>query len=152
MELYKLNFEDNFDFKITKNKDTFFIYDLLRKTDLVLTPEEWVRQHWIYYFHFSQKRSLSSIITERKIEINQTTKRIDLLITQKTEPKILIECKAPQIKLNESHFEQVARYNSIIKAETIVVSNGFQHILAKFQNNEYRFLKFSFDQLNFSNL
>lgn len=139
MELPKLNFNANFDFKITKDKDTFFIYDILRKQNLVLTPEEWVRQHWVHYFHFVKGKNLSSLIVEQKIEVNGTTKRLDLLITEKTQPKILIECKAPHIPITENVFEQAARYNSVILAPEIILSNGIQHIHAKFENNFYQF-------------
>ena len=99
MQLPKLNFPDPFDFKFRKDKDKFFIYDSVRKSWILLTPEEWVRQHWLHYFHFVKKRNLSSLILEKKIELNGLTKRIDLLVTEKTLPKILIECKAPNIKL-----------------------------------------------------
>lgn len=139
MELPKLNFNTNFDFKIKRDKDTFFIYDIIRKQDLVLTPEEWVRQHWVHYFHFTKGKNLSSLIVERKIELNGTTKRLDLLITEKTEPKILIECKTPHIKLTEKTFEQIARYNTIINAEQIILSNGLHHIFARYQNGKYEF-------------
>ncbi len=141
MQLPKLNFEDNFDFKIKTDKDRFFIYDLVRKTWLQLTPEEWVRQHWVHYFHFVKEKSLSSLVSEQKLVLNKTTKRIDLLVTEKTLPKILVECKAPHIKLTEKTFEQIARYNSIIGAEEIILSNGLNHIFAKFKENNYEFLK-----------
>lgn len=142
MELPKLNFDFKFDFKFKQDKDTFFIYDLLRKSYLVLTPEEWVRQHWVHYFHKIQGRNLSALIVEKKIEINGITKRIDLLVTKKTQPEILIECKAPHIPLTEAVFEQAARYNSIISAPEIILSNGLQHIRAKYENNQYQFIKF----------
>ena len=145
MQLPKLNFEQDFDFKIKQDKDTFFIYDLVRKAYLVLTPEEWVRQHWVHYFHFIKGKSLSSLIMERKIELNGTTKRIDLLVTEKTEPQILLECKAPHIALTESVFEQAARYNTIISASQIILSNGLQHIYAKYENGEYKFHKYQWE-------
>lgn len=140
MELPKLNFAETFDFKFRKDKDKFFIYDLPRKSWLLLTPEEWVRQHWIHYFLTVKGYSSSALITEKKLEINGLTKRLDLLITEKTLPKILVECKAPSIKLTEKTFEQIARYNSIIGAKEIILSNGLQHIHAKFEDNNYIFL------------
>lgn len=97
MELAKLNFKDTFDFEIKRDKDKFFIYDLVRKSWLLLTPEEWVRQHWVHYFHHIKGRNLSSLILEKKLILNGTTKRIDLLVTEKTIAKILVECKAPEI-------------------------------------------------------
>ncbi|MBU8881814.1 hypothetical protein CBW16_01180 [Flavobacteriaceae bacterium JJC] len=144
MQLPELNFEDTFDFQIKRDKDKFFIYDLVRKNWLLLTPEEWVRQHWVHYFHRKKGRNLSSLILEKKLELNGTTKRIDLLVTEKTEPKILVECKAPQIKITEKTFEQIARYNSIIGAEEIILSNGLQHVFAKFSENRYVFSPFAY--------
>ena len=140
MQVPKLNFEHQFDFKIKQDKDTFFIYDLVRKSWLVLTPEEWVRQHWLHYFLFVNKKNLSSLILEQKLELNGTTKRIDLLITEKTKPKILLEIKAQSIALKEIHFEQVARYNSLIGAEQIIISNGLHHIFADYKDGKYQFL------------
>ena len=144
MQVPKLNFEKTFDFQIKQDKDTFFIYDLVRKNWLVLTPEEWVRQHWLDYYRFVKKKNLSSLILEKKLELNGTTKRIDLLITEKTKPKILLELKAPNIALKEIHFEQVARYNSLIGAEQIIISNGFHHIFAEYKDEKYQFLNSKF--------
>ncbi|MDY3338672.1 type I restriction enzyme HsdR N-terminal domain-containing protein [Riemerella anatipestifer] len=141
MQLPKLDFKETFDFQFKKDKDTFFIYDLPRKSWLVLTPEEWVRQHWIHYFHKTKGYHLSALITEQKLELNGTTKRLDLLVTEKTKPKILIECKAPSVPLTEATFEQIARYNSIIKSPEIILSNGVQHIYAKYENENYTFYK-----------
>lgn len=142
MELPKLNFQENFDFQFRKNKDKFFIYDVVRKNHILLTPEEWVRQHWIHYFLFTKGYSTSALITEKKIELNGLTKRIDLLITEKTLPKILIECKAPSVKLSEKTFEQTARYNSVINAPQILLTNGLQHIFASWKDGEYEFMRF----------
>ena len=144
MELPKLNFKDTFDFDIKRDKDKFFIYDLVRKSWLLLTPEEWVRQHWVHYFHIVKGRNLSSLILEKKLVLNGTTKRIDLLVTEKTVAKILVECKAPEIKLTVSTFEQAARYNSILKAEEIILSNGLHHIFAKYNEDGYEFCQFDF--------
>ena len=139
MQLPKLNFKEDFVFDIKKDKDTFFIYDLVRKSWLVLTPEEWVRQHFVHYFIKVKKYAPSALILEKKLEVNGTLKRIDLLITEKASPKILIELKAPHITLSQETFEQIARYNSVIGAEKIILSNGNQHIFAKFDKGEYIF-------------
>ncbi len=141
MELPTLNFQDTFDFKFKRDKDKFFIYDPVRKAYLLLTPEEWVRQHWIHYYLTVKSYAVSALITEKKIVLNGLTKRIDLLVTEKTQPKILIECKAPQIKLTEKTFEQTARYNSIIGASEIILTNGLHHINAFYDGGEYKFYK-----------
>ena len=135
-----LNYKNDYDLQIKQDKDTLFIYDLVRKIWLVLTPEEWVRQHWLHYYRFVKKKNLSSLILEQKLELNGTTKRIDLLVTEKTKAKILIECKAPGIALKEIHFEQIARYNSLIGAEQIIISNGLHHIFADYKDGKYHFL------------
>ena len=140
MQVPKLNFKNDFDLQIKQDKDTFFIYDLVRKIWLVLTPEEWVRQHWLHYYRFVKKKNLSSLILEQKLELNGTTKRLDLLVSEKTKAKILIECKAPGIALKEIHFEQIARYNSLIGAEQIIISNGLHHIFADYKDGKYHFL------------
>lgn len=144
MELPKLNFPETFNFKFRKDKDKFFIYDVIRKTWLQLTPEEWVRQHWVHFFLSGKGYATSALITEKKLELNGLTKRIDLLVTEKTLPKILIECKAPKIKLSEKTFEQIARYNSVLLAEQIILSNGLQHISARFLDGQYFFEPFNF--------
>jgi hypothetical protein len=144
MELPKLNFKEDFKFEIKKDKDKFFIYDLVRKSWFLLTPEEWVRQHWVHHFHITQGRNSSALILEKKLTLNGTTKRIDILVTEKTIAKILVECKAPNIQLTEKTFEQTARYNSVLGAEEIILSNGLQHIFARFINNGYQFYPFEF--------
>lgn len=144
MELPKLNFPNSYNFKFKQDKDKFFIYDDVRKSWFLLTPEEWVRQHWVQYFINEKHISASAIILEKKMIINRLTKRIDLLITEKTHPKILVECKAPSVKLTEKTFEQTARYNSILNAERIILSNGNHHISAIFNDNQYIFEDFIF--------
>lgn len=140
MQLPKLNFKEEYFIDIKKDKDTFFIYDIVRKSWLVLTPEEWVRQHFIHYFIKTKKYASSALIIEKKLDLNGTSKRIDLLITEKTVPKILIELKAPQITLSQETFEQIARYNSVIGAENIILSNGIQHIEAQYTDGKYQFI------------
>jgi len=140
MQLPKLNFCEKFNFQFMQDKDRFFIYDVLRKKFLLLTPEEWVRQHWIHYLLKVYRQS--ALVVEKKIQLGKLTKRIDLLVTEKTVPKILIECKAPTEKLLEKSFEQVARYNSILEAKEIIISNGLKHIHAIFSEKEYVFSDF----------
>lgn len=139
MELPKLNFSDTFTIEIKADKGKFFIYDLVRRSWLLLTPEEWVRQHWVHHYHYVEGRNLSALILEKKLVLHRTTKRIDLLVTEKTVPKILVECKAAHIALTQETFEQTARYNSVLGAEEIVLSNGLQHIFAKSGKDGYEF-------------
>ncbi len=144
LQLPKLNFPETFNFNFRKDKDNFFIYDLTRKSYLLLTPEEWVRQHWVHYFLSCKGYATSALISERKVVLHGLSKRIDLLVTEKTNPKILIECKAPSVKLTEKTFEQIARYNSVLAAPEIILSNGIHHINARFTTEGYQFYNFDF--------
>lgn len=105
------------------------VFDALRKKFLVLTPEEWVRQHIIHYLiiHKQYPRSLFSL--ERGVKYNQRQKRFDILVLDRAGfPFLLVECKAPEIKLSQSTAEQIAVYNKIIGARFLAISNGMQHL------------------------
>lgn len=147
MQLQKLNFPNTYEFRISKNKGTYFIFDVVRNSEQKLTPEEWVRQHWVHYFLHTQKRSKSVLVVEKQIFVNQTQKRIDLMVNHKNGTEYLIELKASDVKLNTRHFEQIARYNSVIRANKLIISNGVQHLLACFENETYRFETFDFEKI-----
>jgi hypothetical protein len=109
------------------------IYDSLRKKYLVLTPEEWVRQHMIHFLiqYHQYPKSLFSL--EKGLKYNTMTKRFDVLVHDRVgEPFLLIECKAPNVNLSQKTMEQVCQYNSRIKAQYIGVSNGINHVFLKF--------------------
>ncbi len=128
MQLPKLNFPIKLDFKITKcNSNEYEIYDPIRRKYVKLNPEEWVRQHFIHYF-LKNQISRNQILVEKQITLNQSPKRLDMLVMSKSEIQFLIEFKAPTIPLQMSHFEQIARYNSVVEAPYIIVSNGLHHI------------------------
>lgn len=140
----QLNFPEKYNFRMRQDKDMAFIYDPIRRKWVVLTPEEWVRQHFVQALLIRPNIQSSALILERKIILNRTTKRLDLLLTQKTLPKVLFEFKAPGIRLSPIVFEQAARYNSVVNAPEIVLSNGLHHIYAKFSENGYQFLPMEF--------
>ncbi|MDN3588028.1 type I restriction enzyme HsdR N-terminal domain-containing protein [Pedobacter aquatilis] len=119
-------------FKITKKDNVVFIFDELRKKHLVLTPEEWVRQHFIQDLILSKKFPKTLIQIEGGLMLNQLQKRSDILVYNAAGEKLmLIECKAPNVKITEAVFEQASRYNSIHQAKWIVLTNGLQHVFAK---------------------
>lgn len=119
-------------FKITQKDDVVFIFDELRKKRLVLTPEEWVRQHFIQDLIASKNFPKTLIQIEGGLVLNQLQKRSDILVYNTDGEKlVLIECKAPTVKITPSVFEQASRYNSIHQAKWIVLTNGLQHVYAK---------------------
>lgn len=138
--------------KLTKENETIFIFDDLRKKKLVLTPEEWVRQHWIHYLHLNKKYPKSLMKIEGGLKLNDLQKRSDLLIyNNRGEKIVLAEFKAPHIKITQATFEQIANYNSIHKIPLLLVSNGLEHYYCKidFQNSSFLFIEEfpSYDQL-----
>lgn len=114
-----------FNTKIKKQKDQTFIFDEVRKKWLLLTPEEWVRQHLIHYLIQQKKFPVSLISIEKEIILNDLKKRYDIVIYNKQlKPVLVIECKAPYIELDTAVVEQALRYNLIIKANYLMISNG----------------------------
>lgn len=119
-----------------KVKEEVQIFDIHRKKWLVLTPEEWVRQHLLNYLINIKKYPAGQIAMEREIELNGTKKRFDILIFDNNKlPLILIECKAPFIELNKSVLEQVLRYNLVVNSKFVMISNGVSDLILE---NEYR--------------
>lgn len=119
-------------FKITQKDDYIFIFDELRKKHLVLTPEEWVRQHFIQNLIQQGKFPKTLIQIEGGLVLNQLQKRSDILVYNTAGEKLmLIECKAPKVKITQSVFDQAARYNSVHQAKWIALTNGLQHVYAK---------------------
>jgi len=138
-----LNFPKyNFRFKSNENKT--LIFDIIRKKFVVLTPEEWVRQHTIHFLTSEKKYPISHINVEKQLQLNDTVKRYDIVVFNKDGTiKIIIECKAPSIKTNQQTFDQIARYNLVLKSETLMVTNGLEHFFCTmdFTNKRYLFLK-----------
>lgn len=133
-----------FSAKLKNKENKTLIFDKFRKKYVVLTPEEWVRQHFANYLVEEKKYPISLIAIEKQLTINELQKRSDILVFN-TEgyPEIIVECKAPSVKINQQTFDQIARYNLILNANFLVVTNGLQHFFCKmdFNNKTYIFLK-----------
>lgn len=131
-------------FRITEQGAHLFIFDEIRKKDLVLTPEEWVRQHYIQYLIGFKNYPKGLIKLEGGLTLNGLTKRSDIVVFDRDGRKILlIECKAPGIKITQKVFEQVARYNMVHKVPFIGVTNGLSHYQCHidFTTQNYRFIE-----------
>ena len=141
--MQKLNFPKyNFRFKSNENKT--LIFDIIRKKFVVLTPEEWVRQHAIHFLISEKKYPAAHINVEKQLQLNDTVKRYDIVVFNKDGSiQIIAECKAPSIKTSQQTFDQIARYNLALKSETLMVTNGLEHFFCKmdFENKKYLFLK-----------
>lgn len=133
-----------YSFRIKNKENKLYIFDKIRKKDLVLTEEEWVRQNFVSYLHIEKKYPLSLIAIEKQCKVNETIKRTDIVVFDKTgSPDIIVECKAPQVKINQDTFDQIARYNMKLNANFLILTNGLQHYYCQMDHNEmrYQFLK-----------
>ena len=131
-------------FKIKSRENKLFIYDIVRKKYVSLTPEEWVRQHIIHYLINDKNYPISLIAIEKKLIINKLSKRTDILVfTSKGTPNIIVECKAPSVKINQNSFDQIARYNLKLAANYLIVSNGLNHYFCfmDIEKEQYVFLE-----------
>ena len=131
-------------FRIKSSENKYFIFDIIRKKNMVLTPEEWVRQHFVHFLIEEKKYPISLIAVEKKLTINKITKRTDILIFDKNgKPDIIVECKAPSIKITQETFDQIARYNLQLNATYLIVTNGLEHFFCKMdkENECYIFLE-----------
>ncbi|MEC4005811.1 type I restriction enzyme HsdR N-terminal domain-containing protein [Flavobacterium sp. SUN052] len=141
--MQKLNFPTySFRFKNSENKVA--IFDEIRKKFIILTPEEWVRQHVVHNLIQEYNYPKSYINVEKLIKINDLSKRYDIIIYQPNgEIFLLVECKAPEVTINQNTFDQIARYNLVLKAKYLMVTNGLNHYFCQmdFENEKYIFLK-----------
>jgi hypothetical protein len=111
--------------KIKTENGIPYVYDVTRKKYLVLTPEEKVRQTLIHYLLQVMGYSLSLVRTELPMKYHGLAKRTDILVfDKKGQPYMLIECKAAEVKITEKVVEQASRYNLILQAPYLCVSNG----------------------------
>ena len=131
-------------FKIRQNGSRTQIFDPIRKKYLVLSPEEWVRQHFLQYLVQDKKYPASLIGIETGLKYNQLLKRADILIYNTLgKPYLLVECKAPTVKVTQDAFDQLARYNMAFKVKYLVVTNGLRHFCCEmnYHTNAYSYLK-----------
>jgi hypothetical protein len=112
-------------FRLKKEKEKDFIFDPLRKKWLLLTPEEWVRQNFVQYLVQELNYPADLIAQEKVLQLGELKKRFDILVYDKQHrPWMMIECKAPEIKLDEGVLQQVLRYHISIPVGFLVITNG----------------------------
>jgi len=108
------------------------IFDPLRRRFVALTPEEWVRQHLLRYLQEVCSYPASRISVEKKLTLNGMTRRTDAVVFDRDiRPWMIIECKAPELVLNQEVLDQAARYNSVLQAPYLAVCNGTHVLLAQ---------------------
>jgi type I site-specific restriction-modification system R (restriction) subunit len=131
-----------FDHKVKSLNGKAYIYDLIRRKYVVLTPEEWVRQHFIHLLitHYDYPKSLFSI--ENGLVYNKLSKRTDIVVlSNEGTPFLLIECKAPHVSISEATFAQIGRYNFTLRPTYLAVTNGMNHFCFCIKEGQLTYLE-----------
>lgn len=134
-----------FDYQIRRDSDGVTrIFDCLRGKFVALTPEEWVRQHFVNFLITELAYPRGLMANEVSLKLNRTSRRCDTLIySREGRPLAIVEYKAPSVAVTQAVFDQIARYNSVIGAEYLIVSNGMSHYCCRFDSSRqnYNFLR-----------
>jgi len=138
-----LNFP-SYTFRVKNSENRPLIFDEIRKKFIVLTPEEWVRQHVVKFLIKEKNYPISHINVEKQITLNGLKKRYDIVVF-KPDGKldILVECKAPEITISQNTFDQIAQYNFKLNANYLMVTNGLAHYYCQmdFVAEKYQFMQ-----------
>ena len=118
----------NVDLKTKLVKGTTQVFDIVRKKYLILTAEEWVRQHFIHFLHLEKNYPLGLMGVEKLVKYNNMSTRADIvLFTNEGRPNMIVECKGPNVAISQDTFYQIAKYNFNLKVQYLVVTNGLKH-------------------------
>lgn len=130
--------------KIRKEDDHEQILDVLRRKYVALTPEEWVRQHFIHYLIEHKHYPATLLANEVKLKVGDKVLRADSVLYSTTlQPRMIIEYKAPHISITQKTFDQISTYNLLLHADYLVVSNGIRHYICRmdYEQQKYVFLE-----------
>lgn len=126
--------------KLRKDGQSKQIFDAIRRKYVALTPEEWVRQHFIHFLILEKKYPGSLLSVEKGLKVNEIRKRTDIVVYSKEgKPWMIVECKSPEIEINEETFFQAARYNHKLKVSYLVLTNGLCHYCLKIEQDKVVF-------------
>ena len=125
---------------IKRVDDKLTIFDALRRKFVALTPEEWVRQHFVNFIITEKGYPASLIANECQVILNNQRKRCDSVVyDNKLTPLAIIEYKAPEVNITQKVFDQIARYNIVLRVKYLIVSNGIQHFCCKVDYDKQKF-------------
>ena len=132
-----------YDTKLRRAGEQSQIYDEVRRKWIAITPEEWVRQHFVHYLKNEKAVPLGLMAVEMGLHIHGLSRRADLVVyNSEGKPSLIVECKAPSINLSSETFSQAAMYNIQLRVPYLIVTNGLEHFCAQINMEEqsYRFL------------
>lgn len=133
-----------YDFRLREDDGQKQIFDEIRKKFVALSPEEWVRQHFVQFMVNDRNVPASLITIEKLLVFNKMNRRADIVAhNRQGEALMIVECKAPEIKISQDTFDQIARYNAVLSVPYLAVTNGLMHYCCRmdYENNSYKFLK-----------
>jgi hypothetical protein len=118
--------------KLEKRNGDVYVWCIIRKKNLLLTPEEWVRQHVIHYLISIVEIPKERIASEYSIQVNGLSRRCDIVVIDRNgKPKMIVECKAVSVPVTENVLFQIAQYNRELQVDFLMLSNGIDHFLSK---------------------
>ena len=132
------------DLKLSINNGKRMIFDILRKKSIQVSPEEWVRQHFVHFLINEKSYPRSLMANEVLLNFNGMNRRCDTVVYDRNlVPKLIIEYKAPHIVIDQKVFDQICRYNFVLRVGYLIVSNGIQHYCCKidYDNKTYSFIQ-----------
>lgn len=130
-------------FKITEANGQLTLFDELRKKTIIITPEEWVRQHFVQYLINQKQYPKSLMRLEGGLKLNGMSRRTDIVVFNRDGQRILmVECKAPSVNIDQKVFDQIARYNMAHKVSLLAVTNGLIHYYCRIDHEQgsYQFI------------
>lgn len=133
-----------FDAKIAARNGKNVIFDVIRRRYVALTPEEWVRQHFVHFLLAHKGYPQVLMANEVQVQLNGTKKRCDTVLYRRDlTARMIVEYKAPEIEITQKVFDQITRYNMVLKVDYLIVSNGLQHYCCRidYEHNSYTFLQ-----------
>lgn len=128
-------------FKIQKEAGKDCIFDPLRKSWVVLTPEEWVRQNFIQYLIQIKQYPSTLIAIEKTIQLGELKKRFDIIVYKNDSPWLLIECKEANVPITEKTLEQILQYQQVVEADYLVMTNGHTTYGARIETGKLHYLQ-----------
>ena len=141
--MFRLNLPQ-YEIKIGEKDGKRTIFDFLRRKYVALTPEEWVRQHFVHYLVEHKGYPKGLLGNEVELHIGEKSLRCDSILYNKVAaPQMIIEYKAPTIQLQQKTFDQISAYNLLLKVDYLIISNGLQHYCCKmdYEHQKYLFLQ-----------
>ena len=133
----------HFEKKMMTKDDKPFILDSISRQYVALTPEEWVRQHFVHFLVNHKGYPMTLMANEVQLKLNGMSRRCDTVIYDRTlKPRVIVEFKAPSVNLTQKVFDQICRYNMVLQVDYLIISNGLAHYCCQVDYNAhtYRFL------------